>query len=1035
MSTDNGVATLRSGELIDLMAALEVSGTESPESEAKSLESYSKHFKTKEISVPRTVFVEKEELFHKKPFKMPKSYIVHNPEINYDKVVEYDCDEEDYEWLKEMEPIRKKRRNKKTITPTDFEFVMDRLEKGVLLQGIDRRILGTLEWSLKGIQRFPSRDHFNSPASGGKNNSNQAGNSSIDADDVCCVCSDGDVSNANQIIYCDMCNIAVHQDCYGVPYIPEGSWLCRRCKMSPSQAVSCCLCPNPHGAFKQTSDGRWAHVVCAIWLNEVHFGNAVFLEPVEGVQTSLNVRARLRCLICRKKQGACVQCSTRSCVQAFHVTCAQRLGLVMRVETKENAETSDDVDVKRFIHCLKHGNDGKHNMNRRQHDECLRRARRSLAASSYTPTINMPTISKDSIEGITERSGIGDISEITTYWYLKRKSRRGVPLIRRLQVEMSQPKANRVSSNELEDSLQLPYKDLKNTRYSMETARLLCEQVKKRENYKKNIIDKSVELFELVFVDFTSFLQTLVDRLNKKDSKAVFAQPVKLDGYSSIIKHPMDISTIRKKIVDEEYGTLKDLRKDIFLMTDNCEKFNKGNDYYLRYGRKFRKVATEVLEEAEERWRQISELQETGMEGLMKEVCEIPLLAACDFERLATVEPLSDDAKKRLGDETMEFDDHDDFPTTSESCVKENQPETSSDARTRRQSGRSTRKGRPSKTEIEAVEVEEDVVERPETPPRAPSRLVLKTAASSAPQWSTLFGSASTNKRKIPPTTNNKSAKKRKPDSVAAQTASILPFLSAARPSKPIETTPTSSLAFVNGNMTSRPSTVSLTTPARTTRASRTGTANQSFNNYREMSIASPLPADTASSEDSADEDLEKSVTTALEPFLSRRRDKATATAPAVSDSAKRRATTVTSPPPSATEETPRASLRRIRPNGRPATRGIVSSLEKAREEAKSKLVHNALVDIDGKAARVIEPTFSHLEGYSREKRLQMLATRPRKDEEDNQHVYVRFFSDSKECWLPASRITMLDLTNAKSAVQGLKQAKIWQRRMLEQQN
>lgn len=34
---------------------------------------------------------------------------------------------------------------------------------------------------------------------------------SVDQDALCCICSNGEVDNLNQIIFCDLCNIAVHQ--------------------------------------------------------------------------------------------------------------------------------------------------------------------------------------------------------------------------------------------------------------------------------------------------------------------------------------------------------------------------------------------------------------------------------------------------------------------------------------------------------------------------------------------------------------------------------------------------------------------------------------------------------------------------------------------------------------------------------------------------------------------------------------------------------------------------------------------------------
>lgn len=91
----------------------------------------------------------------------------------------------------------------------------------------------------------------------------------------------------------------------------------------------------------------------------------------------------------------------------------------------------------------------------------------------------------------------------------------------------------------------------------------------------------------------------ILDRLQKKDTYGVFSEPVddeELPDYKDIVKHPMDFSTVRKKLDKGAYGNLEQFEDDVFLITSNAMCYNSPDTVYYRQARAIQEVAKKDFE-------------------------------------------------------------------------------------------------------------------------------------------------------------------------------------------------------------------------------------------------------------------------------------------------------------------------------------------------------------------------------------------------------------------------------------------------------
>ncbi|XP_045140974.1 E3 ubiquitin-protein ligase Jade-2 [Echinops telfairi] len=248
-----------------------------------------------------------------------------------------------------------------------------------------------------------------------------------DEDVVCDVCRSPEGEDGNEMVFCDKCNVCVHQACYGILKVPTGSWLCRTCALGVQP--NCLLCPKRGGALKPTRSGtKWVHVSCALWIPEVSIGCPEKMEPITKISHIPASRWALSCSLCKECTGTCIQCSMPSCITAFHVTCAFDHGLEMRTILADN----DEVKFKSF--CQEHSAGGP------QTDPTAEPAEPSPASEDLEKVTlrkqRLQQLEEDFYElvepaEVAERLDLAEalVDFVYQYWKLKRKANANQPLL------------------------------------------------------------------------------------------------------------------------------------------------------------------------------------------------------------------------------------------------------------------------------------------------------------------------------------------------------------------------------------------------------------------------------------------------------------------------------------------------------------------------------------------------------------------------------------------------------------------------------
>jgi len=135
---------------------------------------------------------------------------------------------------------------------------------------------------------------------------------------------------------------------------------------------------------------------------------------------------------------------------------------------------------------------------------------------------------------------------------------------------------------------------------SLEEARSDDSGLLTEEGFLEDLLDGVVDIKQEK-LSLPELLKRILDHLAVLDKSGMFKEPVDLEeapDYLSCISHPMDFSTMGKKVEAEEYSSIEAFEEDFLLVVSNCLTYNMEDTKFWRAAKRIKTNGLAVIEEA-----------------------------------------------------------------------------------------------------------------------------------------------------------------------------------------------------------------------------------------------------------------------------------------------------------------------------------------------------------------------------------------------------------------------------------------------------